>query len=50
MNQKDRETINKVASIIPGLQEKVSPCQPFIDKYGWLILVIVLAIMFFSAA
>lgn len=42
------DTINQVASIIPGLPGRESP-SPFIDKYGWVILVIVLAIMFFSA-
>lgn len=49
-NNSEHKKINPVMSIIPGLQEKVSPCQPFIDKYGWVILVIVLAIIFFSAA
>lgn len=41
--------INQVASIVPGLQEKVSPWQPFIDKYGWIILIIMLTIVLIGA-
>lgn len=49
-NNSEHKKINPVMSIIPDLQERCRLVSRSSIKYGWAILVIVLAIIFFSAA